>query len=382
MPRDRAGHPALEARLASDDGFGRSVSSANRAGIFAEGSRFGPYVLGPCIGHGASSRLYRAEHEAIHAPLALKVFTDDLSRTPAGRNRFLREARLAATVRHPSLVNIFDLGVQDGIPFLVMESLDGEDLDALLRSRGALDESAIVDVMVPIVAGLSALHDAGIVHGDVKTKNVFLVYRSTRERQPKLLDFGTSGAARSEKTRGSSGTRGIFSEISAYVSPEVARGGEATALSDQYSLGVVLYECAVGSNPFAGEVGKEAVRRIILGEYPPLGRHEARPSDALVRVIERAMSLDPWSRYPDLKSLGRDLLMLSGERTRMTWTLSFGQPQEGRAGEQRVRPLFAAGLQLRRFSSRLARGADWATLAALVFGLVTFAWAVMIWLTR
>lgn len=382
MPRDRAGHPAPEERLVSDDVFDRSVSSANRAGIFAEGSRFGPYVLGPCIGHGASSRLYRAEHEAIHTPLALKVFTDELSRTLPGRNRFLREARLAATVRHPSLVNIFDLGVQDGIPFLVMESLDGEDLDALLRSRGALDESAIVDVMVPIVAGLSALHDAGIVHGDVKTKNVFLVYRSTRERQPKLLDFGTSGAARSEKTRGSSGTRGIFNETSAYISPEVARGGEATALSDQYSLGVVLYECAVGSNPFAGEVGKEAVRRIILGEYPPLGRHEARPSDALVRVIERAMSLDPWVRYPDLKSLGRDLLLLGGERTRMTWTLSFGQAHDGRGAQQRGRPLFAAALEIRRFVWRLSRGTDWGTLAALVFGLVTFAWAVMIWLTR
>jgi serine/threonine protein kinase len=384
LPQYRGGQPVSEEGLAREDRSGRSVSSANRAGIFAEGSRFGPYVLGPCIGHGASSRLYRAEHEAIHTPMALKVFTGELSRSGAGHGRFLREARRAATVRHPSLVNIFDLGVQDGIPFLVMESLDGEDLDALLRSRGALDESAIVDVMVPIVAGLCALHEAGIVHGDVKTKNVFLVYRSTREREPKLLDFGTSGPIRSDKESGVSGTRGVFHGTSAYISPEVARGGEATALSDQYSLGVVLYECAVGSNPFAGEVGKEAVRRIILGEYPPLARHEARPSEALVHLIERAMSLDPWSRYPDLKALGRDLLMLAGERTRMTWTLSFGQAHAGGGAAARRRPLLQAlELAVRRFVARLSRGnADWGTLVALTFGLVTFAWAMMIWLTR
>jgi eukaryotic-like serine/threonine-protein kinase len=365
------------------EGSARSVSSANRAGIFAEGSRFGAYVLGPCIGYGESGRLYRAEHEAIHSPLALKVFTDDFARSTAGRNRFLREARRAATVRHPSLVNIFDLGVQDGIPYLVMELLDGESLDALLRSRGALDESAIVDVMVPIVAGLAALHEVGIVHGDLKTKNVFLVYRSSREREPKLLDFGASRPTEGDKLRGASGTRGIFRESSTYMSPEAARGADLTAASDQYSLGVVLYECAVGLNPFVAETGKEAIRRIISGEYPPLSRHEARPSELLVRIVERAMSLEPSHRYPDLKALGRDLLMLASERTRMTWTLSFGQAQ-GAHGASLGAGSHLASLryELRLLFGSLSRGTDWTTLGALVLGIVSFGWALAIWLSR
>src|SRR5690606_40575984 len=80
-----------------------------------------------------------------------------------------------------------------------------------------------------------------------------------------------------------------------------------------------------GVNPFAASAGDDAMRRVILGEYPPLARHEVHPSEALVRIVERAMNLDPAARYPDLKALGRDLLMLASERTRMTWSLSFGE---------------------------------------------------------
>jgi eukaryotic-like serine/threonine-protein kinase len=361
----------------------RSFSAANAAGIFAEGSRFGAYVIGPCIGHGETGRIYRAEHEAINSPLALKVFTDEFSRSAVGRNRFLREARLAATIRHPSVVNIFDVGVQAGIPYIVMELLDGEDLDALVRSRGALDEGAIVDLMVPIVAGLSALHESGIVHGDLKTKSVFLVYRSPREREPRLLDFGISRTAGAEKLRRASGTRGVFRGGALYVAPEAARGEEASALSDQYALGVVLYECAVGVNPFAASAGADALRRIMHGDYPPLSRHDARPSDALVRIVERAMSLDPASRYPDLKGLGRDLLMLSGERTRMTWTLSFG---EARGAPLARRQGFSPFGWLARLVDRAFGGwrreFDWGSAMAITFGVITFAWGIAILLGR
>ena len=359
-----------------------SVSAANAAGIFAEGSRFGAYVIGPCIGYGETGRIYRAEHEAIPIELALKVFTDEFSRSAVGRNRFVREARRAATIRHPSVVNIFDVGVQDGIPYLVMERLQGEDLDALLRSRGALDEGTIVDLMVPIVAGLSALHDAGIVHGDLETGNVFLAHRAGRERDPKLLDCGISRALGGDKLRRASGTRGVLRGSPLYLSPEAASGGEATALSDQYSLGVVMYECAIGANPFIADGPAESVRRIIQGEYPPLSQHEERPSEPLVRIIERAMSPDPDQRYPDLKALGRDLLMLSGERTRMTWTLSFGDAGPVTSGRRPISLLFSLRDQALQFGRQWREHLDWSTAAAVLFGLVTFTWGIIILLRR
>ena len=361
----------------------RSISAANAAGIFAEGSRFGSYVLGPCIGHGEAGRIYRAEHEAVHSPLALKVFTDEFSRSATGRNRFLREARQAATIRHPSVVNIFDVGVQSGIPYLVMELFDGEDLDALIHSRGALDEGAIIDLMVPIVAGLSAVHEVGIVHGDLKSKSIFLVYRSPREREPKLLDFGISRVASADKLRRVSGTRGIFRGSALYVAPEVVRGEEPTPLSDQYSMGVILYECAVGMNPFAASAGPDALRRIMHGDYPPLSHHDARPSEALVRIVERAMSLDPESRYPDLKALGRDLLMLAGERTRMTWSLSFGEARGAPlARRQSFSPGGAAQRVVDGLRARWPANFDWGSAAAIAFGIVTFVWGIAILLSR
>lgn len=381
MPQRRPGQTLVDEVSAFADAEApsspSSVSAANAAGIFAEGSRFGAYVVGPCIGHGANGRIYRAEHEAIPIELALKVFTDDVARSAVGRNRFLREARRAATIRHPSVVSIFDVGVQDGIPYLVMERMHGEDLDAMLRSRGALDEGTLVDLMVPIVAGLATLHDAGIVHGDLEAANIFLAARSGREREPKLLDCGISRALGGDKLRRASGTRGILRGSPLYLSPEAASGGETTALSDQYSLGVVMYECAVGANPFIADSAAESVRRIMHGEYPPLSTHENRPSDALVRIVERAMSLDAEDRYPDLKALGRDLLLLAGERTRMTWRLSFGDT--GVSGFKRAKPrslwraLEQAALRLRE---ALHQHFDWSTAAAILFGLITFAWGI------
>ena len=385
MPQRKPGQTVVDEMAGfADSEAGSSpnaVSAANAAGIFAEGSRFGAYVVGPCIGHGETGRIYRAEHEAIPIELALKVFTDESSRSAVGRNRFLREARRAATIRHPSVVSIFDVGVQDGVPYLVTERLQGEDLDAVLRSRGAIDERTLVDLMVPLVAGLCALHDAGIVHGDLETANIFLASRTGREREPKLLDCGISRALGGDKLRRASGTRGILRGSPLYLSPEAASGGEVTALSDQYSLGVVMYECAVGANPFVADGAAESVRRILQAEYLPLSSQEAtqegRPSDALVRLIEKAMSPDPEQRYPDLKALGRDLLLLASERTRMTWRLSFGD--SGALSFARRKPLsllFHLQQGWLRLRDGLPQRLDYGTAAALLVGAVAFAWGI------
>jgi serine/threonine protein kinase len=177
------------------------------------------------------------------------------------------------------------------------------------------------------------------VHGDLKSKNIFLVYRSPRERESKLLDFGVSRAAVAEK----------------------------------------LYECAVGVNPFEASTEADTVRRIMNGEYATLSRHEARPSEPLVRIIERAMSLDPANRFSDVKALGRALLGLAGERTRMTWALSFGEPR-GLPASRRPPPPSTGFLERLRW--RFPHDFDWSSAAAIAFGLITFAWGVAILLSR
>lgn len=291
-------------------------------GVFAPGSEFGVYVIGGCIGEGGMARIYRAEHAGLRRQVALKVMLHGFSREPEGRERFVREARIAAAIKHPNVVNIFDVGVHENIPYLVMELLEGTDLEAMIADKGALDESLILDIMVPVVAGLSAVHDAGIVHRDLKSGNIFLSRGRYEDLEPKLLDFGISKAPDPHQPRITN--HGHLMGTPSYMSPEGVRGGELTFLSDQYSLGVVMYECATGHAPYLGANLHDLVHMISAGAYRPPDESNPKVSKRLAAIITRAMSLDPARRFPDLRAMGRELLSLAGQRTRITWGLSFG----------------------------------------------------------
>jgi eukaryotic-like serine/threonine-protein kinase len=290
-----------------------------------EGSRFGGYVVGPCIGEGGMARIYRAEHEALQRQVALKVLLKGLDKDREGHERFLREARMAAAIKHPNVVNIFDIGVHAGAPYLVMELLDGVDLDSLVQSRGQLDEATMMDIIMPIVSGLAAVHDAGIVHRDLKPGNIFLARGRSEELEPKLLDFGISKSISPSAMKVTS-SRGLMMGTPFYMSPEAGRGLEMTPLSDQYSLGVVLYECATGVNPFIpADTLADVVRRVTTGDYQPVSKLNPALSKRMVSIIERAMHIEPERRFPDMRAMGRELLLLAGHRTRITWGLSFGE---------------------------------------------------------
>jgi len=292
-------------------------------GILPPGSQFGVYRVGVCIGEGGMARVYQAEHSGLQRQVALKVLTDGaVGPGDESRERFLREARIAAAIKHPNVVNIFDVGVQDGTPYLVMELLSGTDLETLINTRGALDESFIIDIMIPIVAGLAAVHEAGVVHRDLKPGNIFLGNGRYEEIEPKLLDFGISKQSGAEPLRMTSS--GLLMGTPFYMSPEGLRGEDMTPKADQYSLGVLMYECATGQNPFNAPSFAEIFK--LIGSATFVAPTVVRPqlSKRFERIVLRAMSLDPADRFTDLRELGRELLLLAGQRTRVTWALSFG----------------------------------------------------------
>lgn len=339
--------------------------------VLTENSRFGAYVVGECIGQGGMARVYRAEHEGLQRQVALKVLLDGLGKDSDGHERFLREARIAAAIKHPNVVNIFDVGVHQGTPYLVMELLEGVDLDAFVETKTRLDEATIMDIVVPIAGALAAVHDAGIVHRDLKPGNIFLARGRNDEIEPRLLDFGISKSMRPDQMKLTS-ARGLVMGTPFYMSPEAARGAEMTPLSDQYALGVVLYECATGVNPFTpANSFAEVVQRVTTGTFQPVGTHNALLSKKMVAIIERAMQLDPARRFPDMRAMGRELLMLAGQRTRITWGLSFNQ-----LAPLSTHPKAATPFNPAKKSGRGSRRALFAISAAVAAVLLAGAWTV------
>jgi eukaryotic-like serine/threonine-protein kinase len=339
-------------------------------GLLAAGSRFGQYTIRACIGEGGMARVYSAEHEGLRRPVALKVLIDGCGSEHDAHQRFSREACLAAAIKHPNVVNIFDVGVHQGAPYLVMELLEGVDLEAFVRARGRLDEATLTDILVPIAAGLAAVHDAGIVHRDLKPSNIFLARGRDEEVEPRLLDFGISKSLGADELK-LTAARGLLIGTPFYMAPEGVNGGEMTPLSDQYSLGVVLYECATGVNPFAeADSFSDVVKRVALGQVPAVASQNPELSPRLVAIIERAMQLDPARRFADVRALGRELLNLAGQRTRVTWNLSFtvlsARNPQARAPAPALAP--SASEVPRSKRSRAVRLLPWVAVAALSLG--------------
>jgi serine/threonine-protein kinase len=262
--------------------------------------------------------VWRAEHLMLKTDVAVKFLE---IRTAAGdelRERFLREARVVAQVRHRNVVQVLDFGASpEGRPYMVMEMLAGRTLAARVSEEGRLETVAALRVVARLAAGLGAAHVAGIVHRDVKPENVFLV-RDGADEYPKLIDFGISRVMR--KQRGVSSVVETAEDLIVgtpeYMSPEQARGSsDLDARSDVYSAALVLYELLTGLSPFQAELPGDIVAKILTTRPPPL--RELRPdlSPALVGAVEEAMSFERERRPADGNAFRRTLVEASAELT-------------------------------------------------------------------
>ncbi|HEU4578676.1 MAG TPA: protein kinase [Polyangiaceae bacterium] len=356
-------------------------------------SEFGAYVIRVCIGRGGMARIYRAEQAALGRPVALKVLDRWVLDQPTGKDRFLREARAAASIKHPNVVDILDVGVWRDRPFIVMELLMGCDLDTYLDRFGTLSEREIASLALPIIAGVMAVHDAGVVHRDLKPSNIFLSNGPDGVVVPKVLDFGVSKFSntlndplqRATKTREIIGTP-------AYMAPEALDGvRELGPAGDQYALGAVLYECAVGRPPFEGETLLELLKAVAMGKVEPPSALRPEISPPLEQVILRAIERDPTARFASLREMGRALWPLADGRTQTIWQPSFGNGRVSglfgdtaaptlmvQKGDMERTPATTPSVAQRRFRSRgwmwpVGIGAGLAALGALAIGLSSHA---------
>src|SRR6516165_2946352 len=267
----------------------------------------GRYELTHLIARGGMAQVYRAVDRQLDRPVALKVLFPELSVDKTFVERFRREAQAAASLSHPNIVPVFDWGEDDGAYFIVMEYIDGRSLSAVLRDPQKLDPRQVAMIGAGVAAALGFAHRHGVVHRDVKPGNVLI----TPEGEVKVTDFGIARAVNTEESLTQTGA---VMGTAAYFSPEQAEGKGVDARSDIYSLGVVLYEMAVGRPPFSGD-SPVAVASKHVRDQPALPREvNPRVPVALEAVIMKAMAKDPSARYGSAEELRADLLRFAEGR--------------------------------------------------------------------
>ncbi len=266
------------------------------------------YSIKEVLAEGGMGIVYRGEQRRIDRTVAVKFLNIQACETLESYERFMREARIAASIDHPSIVEVFDLGTtQGGIPYIVMEFLRGQDLSRRIRQVSRLDVSEAVSITEQILEALQAVHSAGIVHRDLKPENVFLALQSGGSSIVKILDFGVSRLIVDEGVKRITEAGKVYGTPH-YVSPEQACGDrDADHRSDLYSVTVMLYEMLVGDPPFDSVSPARLIVDIATAPAPnPLERRPDIPP-AIAGFILRGMEKDPLGRFQSAQEMVRAL---------------------------------------------------------------------------
>ncbi len=282
----------------------------------SSGTKLGPYEIQSPLGAGGMGEVYRARDMRLGRDVAVKVLTESFAHDPERLRRFEQEARSVAALNHPNILALYDIGTQDGRPYLVSELLEGQSLREVLEG-GALPARKAGDYAVQVASGLAAAHEKGIVHRDLKPENIFI----TKEGRAKILDFGlakltqpTSGPTSHDGlTVTSSPTQaGVVMGTAGYMSPEQVRAGAIDHRSDIFSFGAVLYEMISGQRAFHRDTAAETMTAILKEEPPEWTTDSKIVSPALERIVRRCLEKEPEQRFQSARDLAFALGTLSG----------------------------------------------------------------------
>lgn len=273
-------------------------------------------ILGE-FGRGGMGVVYRARQLKLNRIVALKMLLSGAHADPRELVRFLGEGEAVAAVKHPHVVQVYDVGESDGRPFLALECLEGGSLSGHLRTAGKLGPRDAAELVMKIALGVQAAHDHGIVHRDLKPHNVLFdrpADPAAGRGEPKVVDFGIMKHGASDLTQ-----TGTVLGTPAYMAPEQARGETRIVgpAADIYSLGVILYECLTGTVPFTGPDAWSVIRRVISDEPEPAARRAPGVPRDLDLICRKCLAKEPAKRYASAAALADDLgRFLAGERPR------------------------------------------------------------------
>lgn len=250
----------------------------------------GGYRVEGVLGRGASGLVLRVKDETLDRSLALKLLTDDVD--AEARGRFLIEARAAARIAHPNVVQVYAVGEHEGRAFITQELVEGYPLSSLLEVKGQLSARAVVDIGLQVAEGLRRASEVGVLHRDVKPQNLLV----TDDGTVKLADFGVAKLLDAPSALTDDGTTVGTPH---YMSPEQGQGKSLDARSDQYALGATLYHLLVGEPPFDADNVLSLLLKHVQEPLPPIRGRAPECPEAVAVVVERMLAKDPGQRFAD-----------------------------------------------------------------------------------
>lgn len=314
----------------------------------------GDVVVERVLGEGRMARVYLAEQLSLDRRVAVKVLLPRRARDRSTLLRFGRESRAMAGCRHPGIVSVFSVGeTSRGLPFFMMEYVEGETLEERLRRKGKLPLREVSRIVTAVADALTYAHGRGLVHRDVKPANVLLERGSGRVL---LTDFGLAKAVRGVTRITTLTGTGEIMGTPEYLSPEQAERGDVDARSDQYSLAVIAYEMLAGRLPFLGPTPQDFVRQHVEDTPPWLPRIEPTVPLAVSKAVDRGLMKEPGARFGSAEAFGQALK---------------GAGEAALAAEPRRRLWWGYERQLVQATAIYA-GAAWGVLEALTWVLETF----------
>ena len=257
------------------------------------------YEIIKTIGEGGMANVYLANDSILERNVAIKVLRGDLSNDEKFIRRFKREALSVSNLSHPNIVEVYDVGEEDGNYYIVMEYIDGKTLKQQLQKRGALTLTEVIDIMCQLTDGLSHAHDAYIIHRDIKPQNIMIQDNGLI----KITDFGIATATNGTQL---TQTNSVMGSVH-YLPPEQANGKGSTIKSDIYSLGILMYELLAGCVPFKGDTAVEIALKHMKEKIPSIRKQNPTIPQSVENIILKATAKNPKNRYETVKDMHAEL---------------------------------------------------------------------------
>ncbi|WP_258359463.1 protein kinase domain-containing protein [Moorella sulfitireducens] len=314
----------------------------------------GRYEIIEALGGGGMARVYRGQDRLLHRYVTIKILREQFASDGGFLTRFHKEAQAVASLSHPNVVSIYDVGQEDGLHYLIMEYVEGRSLKELIKERGFLPAQEAIDIALQICDALEHAHENGVIHRDIKPHNILI----TRNGRVKVTDFGIAQAV-NEATMPYSGT--MVGSVH-YLAPEQARGGITGAAADIYSFGIVLYEMLTGDLPFHGETPVAVAIKHIQESPRPLREINPGAPPALERIVLRALEKEPERRYSSAAALRSELLAVKNALTEDTFAtqvlpaVEAGDPPAAQGRPRRRPRVWAWALMILLFLGLAAAG--------------------------